>query len=69
MTPPTHDRLRADLEPLIREVGVSEVARRAGMQSPSISAWLAGRRSMGVDNLAAVAAAVGYDLVLRRRRG
>lgn len=64
----THDRLRADLEPLIREIGVSEVARRAGLAQPNLTEWLGGRRRLHVDRLAAVAAAVGMDLVLRRRR-
>lgn len=64
----THDRLRADLEPLIREVGVREVARRADLRAPNISEWLAGDRTFGADILGRVAQAVGRTIVLRRSR-
>ena len=57
-------RLRNALRRHIERVGMREVAKRAGMHHPTISAWLAGRRTMPLHRIHAVAAACGMDLGL-----
>lgn len=57
-------RLRSALRRHIERVGMREVAKRAGMHHPTISAWLAGRRTMPLHRIHAVAAACGMDLGL-----
>lgn len=49
-----------DLEPVIREVGVREVARRTGLSPATISLWLSGRNDMSYQNVRSIAHAVGY---------
>ena len=43
----------------------AEAGRRSGVHQPTISAWLAGRRRLPIERLAALAQAVGVRLELR----
>lgn len=56
--------IREQLEPLIREAGVNEVARRAGIPPARLYDWFAGRRDLYAERLEAVAAAVGRRVKL-----
>lgn len=56
------------LEPRIREAGLGAVAEAAGIQQPSLSSWLAGRRSMPEAKIDAIAEAVGVELRVRAVR-
>lgn len=60
--------IREQLEPLIREAGVNEVSRRAGIPAPRLYDWFAGRRDLYTERLEAVAKAVGRPLQLRPKR-
>lgn len=60
--------IREQLEPIIREVGVNEVARRAGIPPARLYDWFAGRRDLYAERLEAVAEAVGRPLQLRAKR-
>lgn len=57
-------RIKRKLEPLIRERGISNVAKRAGISQPYLSRWLREDIVFGVDRMQAIAAAVGVDLVV-----
>lgn len=59
--------IRDQLETPMREVGISEVARRSGVHRPLLSAWLAGRRRINIENLEAVCEALGLEVIIRPR--
>ncbi len=62
----THPTIKAQLEPLIRELGIRETSRRTGIAPIKISSWLNGRRNreMSSAQVEALAAAVGCRWVL-----
>ena len=47
---------------------VRDIARAAGVTEWSVSKWIHGQRGMQSYNLVTVLDALGYDLVLERRR-
>ncbi|MBX3435563.1 MAG: helix-turn-helix transcriptional regulator [Pirellulales bacterium] len=72
MTADGADRIRRVLEPLVREIGIREVARRADVTAGAVSQWLAGTSDLRVGTLHRIAAACGCRIVAeqvtRRRR-
>jgi DNA-binding transcriptional regulator YdaS (Cro superfamily) len=59
------DTLREQLRDAIAEHGQSAIARETGIPQPNISAWLAGRRPMSLDQCAAIARSCGLTLEVR----
>lgn len=74
MAKPTHDHpaaaaLIAALAPAIREIGISEIARRSGLSQAAVSHWVCGRRSPGtLGDIQRVAEAAGYTLKITLRK-
>lgn len=64
----TADTIREQLREPIAQTGQSAIARATGVPQPNISAWLAGRRPMSLDNCEAIAAACGLRLAVNVKR-
>lgn len=58
--------IKEQLEPIIRRVGIREVARRAGMSHVTLHQWFSGKQRMSDEQLERIAQAVGHRLVLKR---
>lgn len=63
--------IHEQLSPLIRAVGVNEVARRSGVDRSMLSSWLSGRhgpsgvrRQLREESVEALARAVGATIVI-----
>jgi len=60
--------IRAQLDPLIRGIGIAETARRSGVHPVTISRYLAGRADVTGALAERLAAAVGARLVVENPR-
>lgn len=61
--------IREQLEPMIRDRGIRRTARDAGISPSLLCNWLRGdgRRRMGDEQLARLAAALGVTFTLEKR--
>jgi len=58
--------IKDQLEPLIREFGVNEVADQAGIPRPRLYDWFAGRRDMYAERIDRIIEVLGYEANIRK---
>lgn len=62
------DQARTQLEPLIREAGLREVAEKADVRHSHISGWLGRKAPMRLERVDRLAAALGFRIVVKLER-
>lgn len=63
-----HDPIRDQLDPIIREIGIREVGRRAGVSGSGVQRWLAGEMDLRLQTLYAVLDACEFEIRAAKRK-